>query len=201
MTWPQPSRISNGCVALFRILTPATSVTPPPVRGKHRYVAWIPMAPPGKAVETAIFVTSPTNGMPAWPTRDLVGRSLLGSLELVTGDRVSVLYRTVCNRDTAAHGSGSLHVLPTASADSPRSLAIGFAPDGSRVDIRSGCRARCGLKDRLQRPAGVLRFSAAAFRIRCIDSETLAVPRAEAPREYPSIADTKTSWLIPLPAR
>jgi len=138
--WPQPSRISNGCVALFRILTPATSVTPPPVRGKHRYVAWIPMAPPGKAVETAIFVTSPTNGMPAWPTRDLVGRSLLGSLELVTGDRVSVLYRTVCNRDTAAHRSGSLHVLPIASADSPRSLAIGFAPDGSRViyDLAAG---------------------------------------------------------------
>ena len=129
--WPQPSRISGGCVLLFRILTPATSVTPPPVRGKHRHVAWIPKAPPEKSVETAIFVTSPAAGMPAWPTRDLAGRALLGSLELVTGDRVSVLYRTVGNPDIAAHQRGLLPV--TASANHPRSLAIGFAPDGSRL--------------------------------------------------------------------
>jgi hypothetical protein len=129
--WPPPSRISAGCVLLFRILTPAASVTPPPVRGKHRHVAWIPKAPPGKSVETAIFVTSPTVGMRAWPTRDLVGRSLLGSLELDSGDRVSVLYRTVGHRDVSVQQSRSLHVLPKTSANQPRSLAIGFAPDGS----------------------------------------------------------------------
>jgi hypothetical protein len=120
-------------VLLCRIQTPATSVTPPPVRGKHRHVAWIPKAPPEKAVETAIFVTSPTKGMPAWPTRNLAGRALLGSLELVTGDRVSVLYRTVGNPDIAAHQRGLLPVPVTASANHPRSLAIGLAPDGSRV--------------------------------------------------------------------
>jgi hypothetical protein len=129
--WPQPSRISETCVLLFRILTPATSVTPPPVRGKHRYVAWIPRAPPGRTVETAIFVTAPTNGVLAWPTRELAGRSLLGSFELVTGDRVSVLYRTIASPDFAAHARGPMHVLRTASGGSPRSLAIGVAPDGS----------------------------------------------------------------------
>ncbi len=131
--WPRPSEISRGCVLLFRILTPATSVVPPCVEGKHRHTSWIPKAPPEKAVETAIFVTSPAAGMPAWPTRDLAGRALLGSLELVTGDRVSVLYRTVGNPDIAAHQRGLLPVPVTASANQPRSLAIVFAPDGSRV--------------------------------------------------------------------
>jgi hypothetical protein len=139
--WPQPSRISEGCVLLFTILTPATSVTASPVLGKHRHVAWIPKAPPGKSVETAIVVTSSNIGLPAWPTRDLVGRSLLGSLELDSGDRVSVLYRTVGHRDISAHQGRALHVLPKTSVDQPRSLAIGFAPDGSRVIYDLAVRA------------------------------------------------------------
>lgn len=131
--WPQPSAIGAGCVLLFRILTPATAVTPPPVRGKHRHISWIPKAPPGKAVETAIFVTSPVAGMPAWPTRELAGRSLLGSLELVGGERVSVLYRTVGNPDIVAQPSGLRHVPATTSAQPSRSLVIGLASDGRRV--------------------------------------------------------------------
>jgi hypothetical protein len=124
------SESSSGYVSMFRILIPASSVSLPNIPGKYRHVSWIPVAPAEKAVETTVVIVEQRDGLARWPTRALVRCILLGSLELASGGRASVLYRIVDapNEAVSADEFRLLHTVDTRSHLGR--LAIGRDPDG-----------------------------------------------------------------------
>lgn len=124
---------ADGRTCVFRILIPSSSVNLPRITGKYRYVSWIPRPSTGRAVEATVVVTGNRSGMPRWPTRAMVGFAMLGSLELGSGERVSVFYRSVDTSPPDTRPSDDHWVRPTGSRDSHRRLAVGSGADGAIV--------------------------------------------------------------------
>jgi hypothetical protein len=126
-------RSVEGRTCVFRILIPSSSVNLPRIAGRYRYVSWIPRPVTGRAVEAAIIVTENRSNMPRWPTRAMVGFAMLGSLELMSGERVSVFYRSVDGSTLAARPHDDGWFQPGGSRDPGRNLAVGSGADGAVV--------------------------------------------------------------------
>lgn len=130
---PTLPRSDEGRTCVFRILVPSSSVNLPRIAGRYRYVSWIPRPATDRAVEAAIIVTENRPGMPRWPTRALFGFAMLGSLELMRGERVSVFYRSVDPSTLATRPSDDGLLYYRGLRDPSRSLAVGSGADGAVV--------------------------------------------------------------------
>lgn len=136
--WPRPPEIAPGVTLAFRIITPSSAVTSPAAQSEARHVRWIPNATESQAIETDVFLTSPSATVSTWPGHRSMNTSLVGSFALEGGETAWAVYHVVTLPErpggTASgrfyKGRGPEDLIGT---DSLRALGFGAEPDGSRV--------------------------------------------------------------------
>jgi len=92
-TWRRPAEIAPGVTLAFRILTPASAVVRMPLQRSASPIVWLPNAPPSKATEIDIFLTSPTTRVSGWPGKRSMNTGLVGSIALANGETVWAVHR------------------------------------------------------------------------------------------------------------
>jgi hypothetical protein len=92
--WRRPSEIASGVTLAIRIITPHSAVNTPIV-SLNRTITWIPVSPPGQAVEICIFITSPNALVSSWPGRNRMKTKLVGSMVLDNGEKTWIVYRGI----------------------------------------------------------------------------------------------------------
>lgn len=94
MRWSRPPELSPGVMLPCRVLVPWYAPTVPESTSDST-VMWVQTAPPGKALEFAVILTSAATCVTGWPARRSMNTELVGKITLDSGDRVWVVYHII----------------------------------------------------------------------------------------------------------
>ncbi len=132
--WPRPPEIAPGFTLALQIYTPSTSVSSP--LDKPSKFVHIPAPDEGAAVEISVFLLTGDAINCECPGATTMGTKPVGSMKLVNGDVVSIVYRE-CAIPDMSFGPVTAHLFNGVEKDSiqdanSRMLVLGDRPDGSR---------------------------------------------------------------------
>jgi len=134
--WPRPPEIAKGMTLAFRIVTPwFAPITP--IASLESDIKWIPAPAVGKAIETAILITSLDCKVSNWPCRDSMQTELIGSFPLESRETVWLVYHVITCPQPQPMPGGPKYFKGKSKGDLAgsglRMLAWSEEPDGSRA--------------------------------------------------------------------
>ncbi len=154
--WPRPSELAPGVTLALQIYTPLAAVASPIERFGKRIVH-IPAPQPAASIETSLFILTGDAVSCRCPGATSMGTRLVGSMRLVNGDKVAVVYRE-CAFPEVLRGPVKGHFLEGVDRKSIKSeylrmLVFGDKLDGTRCLFEMIVRPSDGrgLTDRLVR--------------------------------------------------